>query len=196
MHRNDRIIIYLGLVLVVIALVGAAVGGSPKGIEEGFEPELDIHDWPIRTSSIRHITGEVLAENSNVTITISDINESYITEVFFELHWEDEDNIKDAGFYKVENQPDYFNFTVVSPSDQMYFSDTEASTHGGSGIIEMNIPMPEDEEVLGDWTVIIYCGECGNQVVVGEIIGEGPTVEEDTGNGWALTYYYLFRTNN
>ena len=196
MHRNDRIIIYLGLVLVVIAVFGAAVSGSPKAPEEDVEPELDITDWPIVTSSVRHITGEVLAENSYETITISDINESYMTEVFFELHWEDEDNIKDAGYYKVENQPDYFNFTVVSPWDQAYLSETGASTHGGSGIIEMNIPVPEDDEVLGDWTVTIHCGDCGDQVVVGEIIGEGPTVEEDTGNGWALTYYYTFRTNN
>jgi hypothetical protein len=196
MLRNDRIIISLGIVIVIIALVGAAVGGAPKAFEEDEEPPEDPHSWPIRPSSTKHITGEVLEENSNTTITIKDINESYVTEVFFELHWEDEDNLKDAGVYKVQNQPDEFKFTVVSPWDEMFFSEIGASDYGGSGIIEMNIFVPEDYAAIGDWRITIYCGDCGDQVLVGEIIGEGPTVEEDTGNGWELTYYYQFHTNN
>ncbi|WP_455392529.1 hypothetical protein [[Eubacterium] cellulosolvens] len=195
MHRNDRIMILLGIILVIVALVGAAVGGSPKISEDGTEPEVDYHDWPTKRSSVQHITGEVLSENSYTTITISNINESYITHVYFELHWEDEDNLKDAGYYKVENQPDYFNFTVLTPWGDQIDSDTGASSHGGAGVILEDTPVPDDESSRGDWVVTIYCGDCGDQVAVGPVVGEGPVVEEDTGNGWELSYYYDFHSN-
>jgi hypothetical protein len=195
MHKNDRIIIFLGVILVIIALVGAAVGGSPKITEDGVKPEEDYHTWPTKRSSIQHIIGEVLAENSYTTITISNINESYLTQVFFELHWEDEDNLKDAGVYKVQNKPDYFNFTVVTPWEEEFNSETAASSYGGAGVILLDVPVPDDESSLGDWRITIYCGDCGDQVIVGVIGGEGPVAEEDTGNGWELSYYYEFHSN-
>lgn len=195
MHKNDRIIIFLGVILVIVALVGAAVGGSPKDTEDGSVPEEDYHNWPIRRSSVQHIIGEVLAENSDTTITITNINESYLTHVYFELHWEDEDNLKDAGYYKVENQPDEFNFTIITPWGDMIQSDTGLSSYGGAGVIMKDTPVPDDETARGNWEVTISCGNCGDQVAVGPVVGEGPVVEEDNGNGWDLLYYYEFHSN-
>jgi len=192
MHRNDRIIIYLGLVLVVIALVGAAVGGSPKGMEEDFEPELDITDWPIVRSQIGRIVGEELQENTNTTIMINNINESYLITVYFELHWEDEANSKEAGLLKIINEPDYFHFEVFTPWEELFISEMIGSSDG-TGQILMDVPVPDDEDTLGEWQVTIYCHDCGDQASTGPL---GTTVEEDTGNGWALTYYYSFYSNN
>ena len=195
MHRNDRIMLFLGIILVIIALAGAAVSGVPKLDSDGGDDGMDYHDWPIRSISPKKIIGERLNENSDITLNITDINETYLVNVYFELHWEDEDNVKDAGVYKVKNKPDYFNYTVISPWMQVYISDTIPSSDG-TGVIHMDIPVPEDEGIIGEWLVTIHCGDCGDQVLYGEVAGELLTVEEDTGNNWELTYYYEFHTNN
>lgn len=192
MHRNDRIIVFLGVIIAIIALVGAGVGGSPK-MEEDTEPEINYHDLPIKSSAMKHITGEVLNEYSGTLVEINDINESYVTKVYFELHWEDEANIRDPGVGKIENQPDYFNFTVITPWQAEILSDTVAS-EDGAGVIMMEIPVPEDGEVRGKWSIFIYCGECGDQVVIGPLGRELFTYEEDTGNGWELSYKFDFHT--
>jgi len=197
MHKNDRIIILLGLFIVVIALTGAAVFGESKVMEDDDDSILDYHLWPVNTGAIKSITGERINENSDIMITINDINETYVTEVHFELHWEDEANQKDAGVLKVQNKPDYFNFTIVTPWEETIDSDTGASSYGGAGQLLVDIIVPDEPEAaMGDWRVNIHCGDCGDQVLIGLSGEELATVEEDTGNNWLLLYYFEFHTNN
>ena len=192
MHKNDRLIIFIGIILVVIALVGAVVSGSPKEPGGDEPPEQNYQNWPVERSSLKHITGEVLQENTNTMITINDINESHMITVYFELHWEDEANSKDTGLIKVVNEPDYFHFEVFTPWEEQFVSDMMGSIDG-SGQILMDIPVPDTDQTRGEWQVTIYCHDCGDQVSTGPL---GTSVEADTGNGWELTYYYSFYTNN
>ena len=196
MLKNDRIILFLGIIIVIIALAGAAISGGALHEERSKDDALDYHNWPVRRISTRKIIGERLNENSEITLNITDINETYVINVYFELHWEDEDNLKDAGVYKVKNKPDYFDYTVISPWKKVFKSETTPSSAGGSGVIHMDISIPENETAAGEWLVTIHLGDCGDQVMYGEVVGELATIEEDTGNNWALTYYYEFHTNN
>jgi hypothetical protein len=198
MHKNDRTIVFLGLIIVIIALVGAGISGAPKIVEgDDKDPSDDYKNWPTKRSSVYHVIGEELAEGSSTTITITNINDTYITRVFFELHWEDEDNIKDAGGLKVENKPDYFNFSVMTPWGQFNLSENLGSEYGGAGQILMDITVPEMGAAADEWLVTITCVDCGDQVVVGPITGtELYTYEADDSNGWELSYYYEFHTNN
>ena len=197
MHKNDRIIILLGIFIVVIALTGAAVFGESKLMDEGDEPMLDYHLWDVSTNAVKTITGERINENSDVSIIINDINESYVTDVHFELRWEDEANTKDAGALKVQNKPDYFNFTIVTPWEETIDSDTAASSYGGAGQLLVDVSVPDEAgAATGDWRVTIHCGDCGDQVLIGPSGEERATVEEDTGNNWLLLYYFEFHTNN
>jgi hypothetical protein len=197
MHKNDRIIILLGLFITVIAITGAAVFGESKLMEAEDEGILDYHLWPITTSVGKTITGERINENSDELITINDINETHVTAVHFELHWEDEDNLKDAGVYKVNNKPDYFNFTIITPWEETIDSDTAASSYGGAGQLLVDVSVPDEPgATTGDWRITIHCGDCGDQVLIGPSGEERATVEEDTGNNWLLLYYFEFHTNN
>ena len=70
MHKNDRIIILLGFFITLIALVGAAVGGIPKAIDDSEEDFVDFTSWDVRTSSTTHVSGTGV-ENSDETISIN-----------------------------------------------------------------------------------------------------------------------------
>ena len=197
MHKNDRIIILLGLFIVVIALTGAAVFGESKPMDNEDKGIIDYHLWPVSTNPIRSINGERINENSDTTITINDINETYVIEVHFELHWEDEANTKDAGALKIQNKPDYFNFTVFTPWEEMFTSEMTGSTNGGAGQILLDIIAPDEPgAATGDWRVTIYCGDCGDQWLLGPTGQDRYKVEDDTGNNWLLLYYFEFYTNN
>ena len=47
---------------------------------------------------------------------------------------------------------------------------------------------------MGNWSVMIHCGDCGNQVLIGPSGDERATVEEDNGNTWVLIYYYEYHS--
>jgi len=197
MNRGQLIelIIICSIIITILSLSGC-IEDSNDNDNNDQNLEEDWRYWPIIKSSVNQTIGEVLAENSITTITIYNINESYLTQVFFELHWNDEDNLKDNGTYKVQNQPDYFNFTVNSPWGERYYSETLGNSHNGSGIIFLNISVPSTYEGDGSFLVNIYCGDCGDQVAVGPGVSEGPVVEEDAGNGWELLYYYKYHSKN
>lgn len=196
MIKNDKNIILIGVFIVIIALAGAGISGAPKISEVDDDTTDDYQNWPLKRSSMYHVSGDALNEDSFTTVTINNINDSYITRVFFELHWEDEANIKDAGGLKIVNQPDYFNFSVLTPWGQNNNSETFGSEYGGAGQILMDIDVPEIDAARGDWRVTIYLGDCGDQVVVGPGGTVLNTYEADNSNNWALSYYYEFHSNN
>ncbi len=191
MRRNDRIMIILGIVIVIIALVGAAVGGSPKITEEDEESAVDFRNWPIRTSPIRHISGSS-QENSDEVIVIN-VTDKYVVRVVVELNWLDEAPERN----NLENQPDSFNFTVFTPWEETISSDDVFNPIGNAGQITETIVTPEEgieDAAIGEWTISIHCGNCGDQVPTINIIGLREV--EDTGNDWVLDYYYEFHTNS
>ena len=191
MHRNDRLIIMLGIAVVLIALIGAAVGGQPKTEDMVGDEEEDFANWPIRDSESRHINGN-LNENSHETVTIL-LNESYITKVKITLNWLDEAPLT----IRHENEPDSFNFTILTPWGETIESIEVANEPGQAGIIAEEKIIPEDgikdNAAQGEWKVTIYCGDCGDQVLKRPSVGLFD--QPDTGNDWSLSYTYSFHTN-
>ena len=194
MHRNDRLMIMLGILVVIIALIGAAVGGSAK-IDDVVQDEIvNPLAWPVSTSPVKHISGN-LNENSHETIGL-EVNDTYVTKVIIELNWLDEAPATGPGRY--ENQPDTFNFTVVTPWDAIISSDEMPNPIGEAGQVREEIIVPEEgvktSAALGTWDITIYCGNCGDQTPRVSILGIRDI--QDTGNAWALTMVYEFHTNN
>jgi hypothetical protein len=190
MHRNDRLIVMLGIIVVIVALIGAAVGGRPEIDVLSEEKEIPIKNWPIKEGPVKHISG-YLNENSDETRSIF-LNYSYITEVTIKLNWLDEAPATGPGRY--ENQPDSFNFTVTTPWGGFISSDVVYNTVGQAGLIEERILVPEEgietSDAEGEWIINIYCLECGENE---------PTISftnardiADNGNAWALEYLFKF----
>jgi len=193
MHRNDRMIIFLGIIIVVIALVGAAVGGSPKVKKDGEDEEDDYTKWPIKDSDVKHISGSS-SENSDETV-IFNITDKYVLRITYELNWLDEADTTGLGDYT--NQPDSFNFTVLTPWEEAFSSDNVFNPQGNAGLITETIEIPEEvikDGAIGEWTLMIHCGECGDQTPRVSLGGYRDI--QDTGNDWILTRYYEFHTNN
>ncbi len=191
MHRNDRLMIMLGLAVTIVALIGAAVGGRPKLEDFSENQKVDFTDWPIRDSGVKHTTS-TLTENSDETIIVL-INESYVTKVLIELNWLDEAPTT----MRHENQPDTFNFTVYTPWEAVVSSDDVENTIGQAGQIQEEITTPEDgikiNAAKGEWRINIHCGNCGDQIL--KRPGLGLFNIEDTGNAWELSYTYWFHSN-
>ncbi len=192
MHKNDRIIVLLGIVIIVIALVGAAVGGKPKSEETGSDEKFnDYRSWPIKESSAKHTSGSS-QENSDETLVFN-ITDNYVTQLIIELNWLDETS--DSRNY--ENQPDSFNFTVFTAWDEVISSDDVFNPVGEAGLITETITIPEEgikDAAIGEWTISIHCGNCGDQVPIVSLLGLREI--EDTGNDWILNYHYEFHSNN
>jgi hypothetical protein len=184
----------LGFIIIIVALVGAAVGGSPKADETGGKEELNIFDWPTKTSELKHLNGK-LDENDDETIFFN-VTQNYVFKVTITLNWLDEAPATGPGRY--QNQPDSFNFTVYTPWKEIISSIDAENEIGEAGIITETIMVPEDgiksSEALGEWKVVIHCINCGEQKPQISIF-DFRTIE-DTGNDWALSYQYEFYTNN
>jgi hypothetical protein len=184
----------IGFFVIIIALVGAAIGGSPKPTEDAGKDIDDFRNWPLKPSEMRHLNGH-LNENSDETI-IMNVTEKYVTSVLIELNWLDEADATGPGDY--ENQPDSFNFTITTPWGTKISSDEVYNPLNQAGYISKNVTIPEEgvesSTALGEWKVTIHCGNCGNHQP--RINFSGFREIEDNGNDWALSYKYEFHTNN
>lgn len=194
MQKNDRTIVFLGIIIVLIALVGAAVGGQPKIPDYDGDDTEEYKNWPIRKSPIAHKKG-TSNENSDEMINFT-VTESYVTRVVIILRWLDEaDIINQRGRH--ENQPDTFNFTVFSPYGATISSLVVFNPREEAGIIEEIVILPEEgvknSDALGIWDINIHCGNCGDQVPPLSVTNL--RTEEDTKNDWAMTFEYEFHGN-
>ncbi len=192
MHRNDRIIVSLGIIMLLVALIGAALGGSPKITEDVENGVEDFRDWPLQTISEGSRRGSSTEQSDQ--IEIFNITESYVTQVTIELRWLDEA----PDYSNFENQPDEFNFTVYTPWDAEIGSIGDFNAIGAAGQIIEIIKVPEEgieqSSALGEWKINIHCGNCGDQTLSRP--NAGVLIIEDNGNDWTLTFKYEFHTNN
>ena len=149
-------------------------------------PEYDEEDWrswPINQSSEETKSGYSI-ENSDEIVRFN-ITDYYVTKVIIELAWEDEP----SKFFRGTNEPDYFNFTVYTSWGEVYYSELNSSyVREEIEISEANIV---NSSAYGEWTVNIYCGECGD-----DSESFGIRTIPDTGNEWDLTYYYEYHSSN
>ena len=167
-------------------MTGSFLDNNPKKQEDEWK------EWEIIQSPLKHITG-YNNENSPEIVNF-DITNNYVIQVFIDLKWLDEEDDR-SGY---ENQPDSFNFTVHTPWGQTFSSIEAANSIDTAGVIEETIAIPEEDikdGAMGQWTVIIHCGNCGDQEsIVPDPFGIRNI--QDEGNSWTLTYYYEFHSRN
>jgi hypothetical protein len=193
LHRNDRLIVFIGLIIVVIALIGAAIGGTPKLPDDGGDEVVNFRDWPIVESVQKHVSGSATEQSDEVVVI--NITEMYITKIYFTLNWLDEAPATGLGDYT--NEPDEFNFTVLTPWDEPFESEDRFNEIDAAGVIELTVAIPEkgvETAALGEWEINIHCGICGNHVPRFNVGGVREI--EDNGNDWVLTYYYEFHSES
>jgi hypothetical protein len=145
--------------------------------------EEDWRNWPIESD---YIQGQGISKENCEEEEIIHLEANYATRVTLILEWRDEPN--ETGY---ENKPDSFKLTVITPWQEIYNSDLVFNPIREVGLINVTIDIQEDgityNSANGKWTIIIHCGECGDQVSEPFNI-----VMPDVGNEWELTFYYEY----
>lgn len=191
MTLNDKKVFSAGIVLLLIAILGALVTG------ENIEIEVHINDMNFDISDYSLADGEtiIIQEYANenepleLTHSITDVNVCNIT---FRLTWTDEE---DSGWIgnspNHENQPDTFLMKIRSPDESIHGEASGANAIGQSGLIETTIPVPVNEvnslNGTGDWniTIIIDAGEHMPKYV-------GLFLFNDVGNDFELEIFHQY----
>lgn len=119
-----------------------------------------------------------------------------VNETTFTLRWTDDDTTEgNVGGMGVQNQPDKFNLTVISPNGTEYSDEAESDISSEDGEITIHIEIglsmeeAEDEQIddfeAGDWVITVECVEAGDSETT-----TGQTMAQDGGNEWTLDVSY------
>jgi hypothetical protein len=172
MYKYDSPVMILGIFVLILSLIGAAVSASP--LEEIIEDKTNMEWVPDSASEL--FSGTTL-ENSEDEETLTLAYEK-LTSISLTLTWTDEDP---SGFGQraKTNEPDSFGLGIESPSGAI----VENSGESSSGSITLTVDIPEDaQEESGDWVITISCFTCGDVYGPGGIM----TIEQDDRNDWSL----------
>jgi hypothetical protein len=189
MYGKDVMVIFLGVIITLVAVVGAFAGGIPKGTEDDNGNGKEV--W--RTEEIRNNPIQGHSTENSQSVEMITINEAIktLTEIRFTLTWKDEpdETYGPLENLKLTNQPDQFALEVVTPKGDSNMTDYESNQYDKDGLVSIVLRLDgqtggPDENV---WEAVILCGECGDQV--------GPAggySEADGGNSWTLVVEYEF----
>lgn len=191
MYGKDVMVIFLGVIITLVALVGAFAGGIPKGMEDDNGNGKEI--WRLEGVRNNPIQGHSTENSQSVEMVTIDEAIKTLTEIRFTLTWDDEDDITiSPGPFQtitLTNQPDQFALEVVTPLGGSNMTDYEFNQYDKEGLVSIVINL--DGQTGGpdqnDWEAVILCGECGDQV--------GPAggySQADGGNSWKLVVEYEF----
>lgn len=143
MDKRDRIVVFAGIVILVIALAGVILQG-----EESTEAEKTIEmrtfnvNWNQKTGSYRE-EGHVMKGDTE-TFNFS-INKEGLTTVTFTLEWSDDWS---RGFIIPWNWSDTLELSVSAPSGVQFSGSSTVSGTGGSLVVEATInTMPSSLQV-------------------------------------------------
>ncbi|MCI0497296.1 MAG: hypothetical protein L0Z54_03270 [Thermoplasmata archaeon] len=179
MNSNDRLLMNIGLVITVIAVLGAAVaGGELDETDEGGNGG----EKKFRYDGLNDTqTSDQLNEGSADEYDYLPGNDTAAVTVFVraELTWTDEDPI--IGF---TNEPDRFNLTITAPTGRI-FADEAENGDDRQGSIVITI---EDSEWREGWTVRVTMVEAGDQWDPLHLFSL-----QDAGNGYELKVTFEFK---
>jgi len=188
-------VIFLGVIITLVALVGAFEGGIPKGMDDDDGGGGDV-EWRVETFSFNPILGHSTENSQSVEMVTIEEDISKLTEVRFTLTWDDEDDAEVSpgpiGAITLTNRPDQFALEIVTPWGDSQMTDYVYNEYDKEGLVSIVLPfngqtIEADENV---WEVVILCGECGDQVG-----RTGTYSEDDGGNSWRLFVEYDFLAN-
>jgi hypothetical protein len=193
MNRGQLIelIIVCSMLITILSVSGCIENGNDNDNNDQ-DLEEEWREWPIVQSGIDQTSG-YSSENTDEVIGVS-ITNYYVTNVTIVLKWKDEPSTYING----TNEPDYFNFSVFTPWDEVFFSDIIGNPIDGEGQINLTINaldkyimnIPEN----GEWLVKIHCGECGDDYSQPNLFGMVRSTT-DIGNVWEWSYYYEYHSN-
>ena len=187
MYGKDVMVIFLGVIITLVAVVGAFAGGIPGDDDGGGGDD----EWRLEEVGNNPIQGHSTENSQSVEMITIKETITTLTEIRFTLTWGDEDD-ETAGeleLVKLTNQPDQFALEVVTPWGDSNMTDYEYNQYDKEGLVSIILTLDgqtggPDENV---WEVVILCGECGDQVGRAGVYSEA-----DGGNGWELVVEYDF----
>ncbi len=195
MYGKDVMVIFVGFIVVVIAVVGAFAEGIPKGVD--IDGNGDIGEWLIEIESPNEIPG-YSTENSQTVVDI-EIGEEYTTifEITFTLTWTDEDDYSpgEVGVVEFTNEPDQFALEVISPWwEEANNSEFIENEHGKAGMVSVTVTNPGEPTsfITKDWEIVVLCGVCGDQVGSGPLGLIEEEIVDDVDNSWNLGVEYQY----
>jgi hypothetical protein len=191
MYGKDVMVIFLGVIITLVALVGAFEGGIPKGMEDDNGNGKEV--WRVVEFRENPIQGHSTENSQSVEIITIDEAITTLTEIRFTLTWKDEpdETITPGPLQPVTltNQPDQFALDVETPWGYSNMTDYETNQHDKEGLVSLVLTLdgktggPEQNVI----EVAILCGECGDQVGPAGIYSQS-----DGGNSWLLTVEYEY----
>ncbi len=173
------------LLFIPITIYGAYLGGT----DSLYEPEEEITLIIFEEIEISGTEPGYTNENqaSEFTFIISEETPKLVW-VNCSLSWTDEPSNYPLG----TNDPDEFRVTIIAPDGNP--ADESGFSTSGSISASVELDHTEDgfeESYLGEWTILIEAGTCGDDNSLASIFGIIFTTE-DTGNDWSLDYSYTY----
>ena len=191
MYGKDVMVIFVGVIITLVAVVGAFAGGVPKGAgdEDGNGEEI-WREIPVRENPIQ---GHSTENSRSVEMITIDEDIKTLAEVQFTLTWNDEDDetVSPGPFQTITltNQPDQFALEVVTPMGDSNETEYQANQHDKEGMVSIVLKLDGKTGGPGQnvWEVTILCGTCGDQVGPAGVYSRA-----DGGNSWLLTVEYVY----
>ncbi len=170
MNSADRQVFNLGILISIIAVLGAAVAGGELDLSEsdGGGANGEGEDTTYETS-----TSGNLQEGDSVEIPVDPDGMTALMGTFI-LTWEDE-----ADLPLHENEPDRFSLKVEAPDGETVDEDSDDDGH-----IAIEIDFVDEKGYKGEWLVTITLVNAGDQTWLG--IGPNPLIGDDDSNDYSL----------
>jgi hypothetical protein len=186
-QKTDNLMVILGTVILLISIVGSALGGQP---DNGPPPPPDGGGSFQLTTVSQTITGSG-QENSQKDYNIT-VNYTNVATFSAKLSWQDEP----ANRPGQTNQPDELGLTAASPagearSDKKTASQGEVTLDFAFPVTEKTAASKTSKAGMGGWTVTVEVGVCGDHTpLVPDPLGLRTT--PDTGNAFTLEISYTY----
>jgi len=184
-EKTDNWMVMLGTGILLISLVGSALGGQP---DNGRPPPSggDYHFMLTTAKKTDTGTGQENSEREHgMSVCVTNLVSFSVT-----LTWQDEP----ANRPGLTNQPDELGLTVASPAGESR-SDKKSASQGS---VKLDFAFPVTDKTAasktskagqGPWTINVEIGICGDQTPL--IPGPFRTVA-DTGNAYTLEITYTY----
>jgi hypothetical protein len=180
---DNRLSMIIPLLVIPIILFASLSMGTKVwyGVEDD-EPII----IPLDEITILDSTTGYTDENSYSDVILTLPEEDFrLTWVNCSLSWTDEG----SSYLQGTNDPDNFQVVVIAPNDEI-MGESGFSTSSVSVSVELNYTIASfKESYLGDWTIRVEAGNCGDDSALIPFLGLRTTA--DTGNSWSLAYSYV-----
>jgi len=181
-------------VVLVLLLISWWAGAFEEAGEE--EPMSSAGDANFEFVNSTWSNSDYTAEGSETEV--DDQFEARVERASFVLTWTDDDTTEgNIGGTGVQNQPDTFRLTVVSPNGTEYQEEAanDVSTEDGEIIIDVFLGLTEREREenwvenfeKGGWNITVECVEAGDSRD-----NLGLYNFQDDGNDWTLSVSYAY----